>query len=58
VLRLFPLSLATVLSIKPVQLDQIRVGQNLKTVGISEQFDASDAFASERPEQLTIAWWS
>jgi hypothetical protein len=45
------------MAVKPVQLDQAGVAQNLKAVGIGEQFDASDTLSDEGPEQLTITWW-
>jgi len=54
VLRLFPLSLAAVLSIERIQLDQIGVGQNVEPVGIGEQFNAANALPNERLEPLGI----
>jgi hypothetical protein len=43
------------MSIKPIQLDQVGVRQNLKTVGICEQLDTANAFPNEGLEQLSIA---
>jgi len=51
VLSLFLAFPARVGAVQRIKLDEVRVSQNRKTFGVSEQFDAADALPDEWREE-------
>jgi len=56
VLSLFLAFPARVGAVQRIKLDEVRVSQNRKTFGVSEQFDAADALPDEWREEERGSW--